>query len=64
MHAGKQITTVEGLARGDALHPVVQADSIKHDAFPCGSCAPGQLCSAVGLLSEGTPRPMTTSASR
>ena len=39
MHAGKQITTVEGLARGDALHPV-QAAFVKHDAFQCGSCAP------------------------
>jgi xanthine dehydrogenase YagT iron-sulfur-binding subunit len=52
MHAGKQITTVEGLAEGDALHPV-QAAFIKHDAFQCGYCTPGQLCSAVGLLNEG-----------
>jgi xanthine dehydrogenase YagT iron-sulfur-binding subunit len=52
MHAGKQITTVEGLARGGALHPV-QAAFIKHDAFQCGYCTPGQLCSAVGLLNEG-----------
>src|SRR5262249_53163590 len=51
-HAGKQITTVEGLAQGDALHPV-QAAFIKHDAFQCGYCTPGQLCSAVGLLNEG-----------
>jgi xanthine dehydrogenase YagT iron-sulfur-binding subunit len=52
MQAGKQITTVEGLAGGDTLHPV-QAAFIKHDAFPCGYCTPGQLCSAVGLLHEG-----------
>ena len=52
MHAGKQITTVEGLAEGGALHPV-QAAFIKHDAFQCGYCTPGQLCSAVGLLAEG-----------
>jgi xanthine dehydrogenase YagT iron-sulfur-binding subunit len=52
MHAGKQITTVEGLAQGDALHPV-QAAFIKHDAFQCGYCTPGQLCSAIGLLNEG-----------
>jgi xanthine dehydrogenase YagT iron-sulfur-binding subunit len=53
MHAGKQIITVEGLAWGDALYPVVQAAFIKHGAFQCGFCAPGQRCSAVGLLSEG-----------
>ena len=55
MHAGKQITTVEGLAEGNALHPV-QAAFIKHDAFQCGYCTPGQLCSAVGLLREGHAR--------
>jgi xanthine dehydrogenase YagT iron-sulfur-binding subunit len=55
MQAGKQITTVEGLAEGDALHPV-QAAFIKHDAFQCGYCTPGQLCSAVGLLNEGHAR--------
>src|SRR5215813_12078944 len=52
MHAGKQITTVEGLAEGGVLHPV-QAAFIEHDAFQCGYCTPGQLCSAVGLLREG-----------
>jgi xanthine dehydrogenase YagT iron-sulfur-binding subunit len=46
-----EITTVEGLADGDELHPLQQA-FIEHDAFQCGYCTPGQLCSAVGLLSE------------
>ena len=49
---GKQVTTVEGLARGDRLHPVQQA-FIEYDAFQCGYCTPGQICSAVGLLAEG-----------
>jgi xanthine dehydrogenase YagT iron-sulfur-binding subunit len=48
---GKAVTTVEGIARGDALHPVQQA-FIDHDAFQCGYCTPGQICSAVGLLDE------------
>ena len=48
---GKEVTTIEGLARGDALHPV-QAAFIKYDAFQCGYCTPGQICSAVGMLSE------------
>ncbi|MDB6041001.1 MAG: hypothetical protein JWM99_4842 [Verrucomicrobiales bacterium] len=47
-----KVTTVEGLAQGDALHPV-QAAFLKHDAFQCGYCTSGQICSAVGLLSEG-----------
>lgn len=51
MHTGDEITTVEGLARGDELHPV-QAAFIKHDGFQCGYCTPGQICSAIGLLSE------------
>jgi xanthine dehydrogenase YagT iron-sulfur-binding subunit len=48
---GKSVTTVEGLADGDKLHPM-QAAFIKHDAFQCGYCTPGQLCSAVALLEE------------
>ena len=50
--AGATVTTVEGLADGDRLHPVQEA-FIKHDAFQCGYCTSGQICSAVGLLSEG-----------
>jgi xanthine dehydrogenase YagT iron-sulfur-binding subunit len=49
---GKAITTVEGLAGGDTLHPV-QAAFIEHDAFQCGYCTSGQLMSAVALMSEG-----------
>jgi xanthine dehydrogenase YagT iron-sulfur-binding subunit len=48
---GREVTTVEGLAKGDVLHPV-QAAFIKYDGFQCGYCTPGQICSAVGLLEE------------
>jgi xanthine dehydrogenase YagT iron-sulfur-binding subunit len=48
---GREVTTIEGLARGDRLHPM-QAAFIKYDAFQCGYCTPGQICSAVGLLGE------------
>jgi len=48
----KSITTIEGLASGDSLHPM-QTAFIEHDAFQCGYCTPGQICSAVGLMQEG-----------
>ena len=48
---GKEVTTIEGLAKGDQLHPM-QAAFIKYDGFQCGYCTPGQICSAVGLLAE------------
>jgi xanthine dehydrogenase YagT iron-sulfur-binding subunit len=50
-HEGDQITTIEGLAQGDQLHPV-QAAFLEHDGFQCGYCTPGQICSAVALLQE------------
>jgi len=51
MYDGTQITTIEGLAAGGTLHPLQQA-FIDHDAFQCGYCTPGQLCSAAGLMAE------------
>jgi xanthine dehydrogenase YagT iron-sulfur-binding subunit len=52
MKDGAHITTIEGLARDGALHPLQQA-FIEHDAFQCGYCTPGQICSAAGLIAEG-----------
>jgi xanthine dehydrogenase YagT iron-sulfur-binding subunit len=52
MQDGAEITTIEGLAQGNALHPVQQA-FIEYDAFQCGYCTPGQICSALGLIQEG-----------
>ena len=49
---GAEITTIEGMGTDTALHPLQQA-FIAHDAFQCGYCTPGQLCSAMGLISEG-----------
>jgi len=55
MKDGAQVTTIEGLAQGNALHPLQQA-FIDHDAFQCGYCTPGQICSGVGLIAEGRAR--------
>jgi xanthine dehydrogenase YagT iron-sulfur-binding subunit len=51
MHDGDEITTIEGLAEEGVLHPM-QAAFVRHDGFQCGYCTPGQICSAVALLSE------------
>ncbi|MDR7035293.1 MULTISPECIES: (2Fe-2S)-binding protein [Methylobacterium] len=58
MKDGAEITTVEGLAKlsgGNGLHPLQEA-FVEHDAFQCGYCTPGQLCSAAGVLAEGHAR--------
>ena len=55
MQDGRSVTTIEGLAQGDQLHPLQQA-FVEHDAFQCGYCTPGQICSAVGLINEGQAR--------
>ena len=52
VNEGKKITTIEGLANGDELHPM-QAAFIKHDGFQCGYCTPGQIMSAVACVNEG-----------
>ena len=51
MQEGKEITTIEGLATGDNLHPV-QAAFLENDGFQCGYCTPGQICASVALLEE------------
>jgi xanthine dehydrogenase YagT iron-sulfur-binding subunit len=51
MHDGQSVTTIEGLASGDTLHPL-QAAFIAHDGFQCGYCTSGQICSAAGMLEE------------
>ena len=61
-YEGDEITTIEGLAKGDELHPV-QAAFIKHDGFQCGYCTPGQICSAVACIKEGHARTTPKSAS-
>jgi xanthine dehydrogenase YagT iron-sulfur-binding subunit len=52
MQDGKKVTTIEGLAKGDQLHPMQEA-FIKHDGFQCGYCTPGQIMSAVACIEEG-----------
>jgi xanthine dehydrogenase YagT iron-sulfur-binding subunit len=52
MKEGAEVTTIEGLASDGVLHPLQQA-FIDHDAFQCGYCTPGQICSAAGLITEG-----------
>src|ERR1700739_4569 len=51
MHDGDNVTTIEGLADGDRLHPL-QAAFVHHDGYQCGYCTPGQICSAAGMLNE------------
>src|SRR3569833_1477014 len=51
-HDGADVLTIEGVARGDQLHPV-QAAFIAHDGMQCGFCTPGQIMSAIGLIREG-----------
>jgi xanthine dehydrogenase YagT iron-sulfur-binding subunit len=58
MSQGRAITTIEGLAHGDALHPM-QAAFLEHDGFQCGYCTPGQILSAVALVAEGRPTDAT-----
>jgi xanthine dehydrogenase YagT iron-sulfur-binding subunit len=52
MQQGKKVTTIEGLSKGDQLHPMQEA-FIKHDGFQCGYCTPGQIMSAVACVKEG-----------
>ena len=55
MKDGAEVTTIEGLTQDGTLHPLQEA-FIEHDAFQCGYCTPGQICSAVGLMHEGRAR--------
>jgi xanthine dehydrogenase YagT iron-sulfur-binding subunit len=55
MKDGAEVTSIEGLAQNGALHPLQQA-FIDHDAFQCGYCTPGQICSAAGLIAEGNAK--------
>jgi xanthine dehydrogenase YagT iron-sulfur-binding subunit len=55
MQDGASVTTIEGLTADGTLHPLQQA-FIDHDAFQCGYCTPGQICSAAGLIAEGRAR--------
>jgi xanthine dehydrogenase YagT iron-sulfur-binding subunit len=55
MKDGAKITTIEGLSTDGMLHPLQQA-FIDHDAFQCGYCTPGQICSALGLIAEGNAK--------
>jgi xanthine dehydrogenase YagT iron-sulfur-binding subunit len=57
MKEGATVTTIEGLDEDGSLHPLQQA-FIDHDAFQCGYCTPGQICSAVGMIAEGRARTM------
>lgn len=52
MQEGREVTTIEGVAPAGGLHPIQRA-FMKHDAFQCGYCTPGQICSAIGLAAEG-----------
>jgi xanthine dehydrogenase YagT iron-sulfur-binding subunit len=66
VHDGHEVTTVEGLAHGDELHPVQEA-FIEHDGYQCGYCTPGQLCSAVAAIQEaqkGVPSMVTVDLAR
>ena len=51
MHDGQSVTTIEGLAQGENLHPL-QTAFVEHDGFQCGYCTSGQICSAIGMLAE------------
>jgi xanthine dehydrogenase YagT iron-sulfur-binding subunit len=51
VHDGEEISTIEGLANGEELHPL-QASFLEQDGFQCGYCTPGQICSAVAMLNE------------